>query len=102
MSTFVLKEHQDSFSTFYRDFTGRSLKKHALTGATGSVKREAGPTSSKDRPKVKVQKTEQPVGEGMGGQGHMLSGCEQLSTGLLASGQSLDSRTHMNGGETRN
>ncbi len=94
-----MEEHQEKFSTFFRDFTGRTLKRCALTGAAaaGAVKREAGPVSGKSQPKVKVRKMEQPLIEGMGGASAGRS--KQLSTDLLASGQSLDSGTHMNRGK---
>ncbi len=54
-----MEEHQEKFGIFFREFTGRTLKRRALTGAAGAVKREAGPMSGKDQPKVKVRKTKQ-------------------------------------------
>ncbi len=101
-SSFVREEDQEAFSTFYGNFTGRTLKRRGLIGApstavVGSTKREAGPTASKDQPRVKVQKTEQPGLEGV----NVADGrSKQLSTQLLASDQSLDSETHMNRGHS--
>ena len=126
MASFVKEDHLKTYTSFYQDFTGRTLRRRVPASTTGSstaglstaasstaglstagsstagssVKREAGPTSSKELPKVKVQKMEQPLVEGLGSGVSTVTTSPELSTELLDSGQCLDSGTHLNRGKT--
>lgn len=67
MYGFILQEHKETYSVFYREVTGKSLQMVSLPGSASSstisgVKRKVA-SASKEEPRIKKSKSEQKVSQ---------------------------------------
>lgn len=66
MYSFILEEHKETYSVFYKEITGKSLQKVSLLdpgSKTSGVKRRVQQSASKEEPKIKKSKSEQKVSQ---------------------------------------
>lgn len=65
MYSFILEEHKETYSVFYKEITGKSLQEVSLLGSsstTSGMKRKV-QSASKEEPRIKKSKSEQKVSQ---------------------------------------